>query len=211
MKKGIILLTTLLFIAVLSILVIDNLNKTDKYLKNQNYKLSTTQVLISISDIQKQFTKLVQENKSLIDEQLAEGSVEIPFYLHDIDMKIILSIYDKKNINYIADVSKQIEIKKFLELNGIYDYSVLEEVYKEKTTLVRNNIVSSDKQLDVIMNIFSKRVYSKDILTIQDQFGFSSSARYQLDIEIEYNDIKAEGKYYLNENGKVEYFNVDFI
>ena len=75
-KKGIVLFITLFFIVAFSILIIKNLDDTDKYIQQSEYQSNINQVLISIKNTQEQFSNLLSKHTNKIKDILEEeGSI----------------------------------------------------------------------------------------------------------------------------------------
>ena len=209
MKKGVVLLITLFFISTISLLVLKNLDDTDKFLVEQNYVLNNTQVLISIKNTKDEVSKLLKKYKDEVDKILAEGLIVLPINLEGLNIIISFDIYDRVNINDIKKESSTTVKDLFISYN-ISNYNDFESIYKEKLSK-SNQKVQTNKQLDDIISTFIKKVENKKIEEIRDYLGFIDAENlYELNISSSYLTTKAEAVYLLNKEGKVQYFDISF-
>ncbi len=212
MKKGVVLLITLFFIAAISILVLKNLDDTDTFLEKQNYKLNNTQVLIAIKNMQKELSLLLQKNKNTIDKVLENDSLNITtsIVLEELIVDFTLSKYEKVDINNLKIEDSKIVQELFWE-NDIFDYDEFESIYKEKTELYDKK-VNTTKQFNDIINSFIFRTENSQVENIiKEKFGFISGENlYEVNINAEYISSNAKAYYILNNSGKVLYFDISF-
>jgi hypothetical protein len=211
MKKGVVLLLTLFFIMAISLLILKNIDDTDVFITKQNYKINNTQVLITIKNTKNEVSKLLKENKDLVDESLEKDFLQnyIPFNIENLNIEFKLSNYDKTDINEIKiDTSQTIE--NIFDDNNIFDYELFKDVYFEKLK-DKERKVETSKQLNDIINTFIIKNNSNNILKIKDKIGFLKSENlYLLDIKVSFNDSKAFAYYILENSGKVQYFDISF-
>ena len=69
MKKSIVLLVSLFFIAAISALIIKNLDDTDSYISEQNSKFSKTQIIFLINNIKDEVSNVIALNNENEDKQ----------------------------------------------------------------------------------------------------------------------------------------------
>ncbi len=212
MKKGVVLLITLFFITAISVIVLKNLDDTDKFLEKQNYILNNTQVLISVKNIKNEVAKLLNENKDDIDDALKDGAITLPINIQDLSITSILEKYVKIDINEMKNKDSKV-VEDFFISNDIFDYALFKSIYNEKIEelIEDNKKVNNSKQLDDIINTFIMKSQKKDILNIKNSLGFLNPDNlYELNIEINFNNAKAQAYYILKNDGKVQYFDISF-
>ncbi|BAK74210.1 MAG: hypothetical protein AB7S49_00325 [Arcobacter sp.] len=219
MKKSIVLLISLLFIAVISLLILKNLQDTDSYLAEQNAKFSKTQIMFYINNAKDEISNIL--SKKLDEDILKEYiGVEYPILVQDAKISIKLEEYDKYNINLLneKDDKKYEYLKDFLQRNEIYDIYTLQAILKE------NDNIKNNKQLDNLFEKFEKESYNIDISKVKDYIGFMDYDKkeitqnekekeilfYELFVNVDYLKQFAKAYYILNKNGGVEYFEFSF-
>lgn len=207
MKKSIVLLVSLFFIAALSILILKNLEDTNSYIDEQNSKFNKAQTIVLIKNLQTQISDIFNKNQDKIDSIIETQLYEyFPIQIEKINMFFKLLPYERININKLIseDKKEKEEIKKFFENNDIYNTEVLE-------TLLKNKIINSNKQVDDIINIFIKETYDNKILDVRSEIGFLSDEKlYELFIKIDYIKEFVKAYYILNNKGEVKYFELSF-
>ncbi len=224
MKKGIVLLISLFFIATISILVLKNLDDTDKILEQKNYKLDFSQALLLTKNIQKEIENAIKNNKDNFEELLEEKVFESlpPFNFQGISVAFSLDENAKENINELSknytqgnqdskdDLEKDIyNLRDYLEVNNVYNYPVLQELYEIKVH--EDNEVKSSKQVDDIINNFIIRTYSNKINDLKDNIGFTESYQdYILRVKISMEKGFLKSYYLLDKEGQVKYFEISF-
>lgn len=207
MKKSIVLLVSLFFIAALSILILKNLEDTNSYIDEQNSKFNKAQTIVLIKNLQTQISDIFNKNQDKIDSIIETQLYEyFPIQIEKINMFFKILPYERININKLTseDKKEKEEIKKFFENNDIYNTEVLE-------TLLKNKIINSNKQVDDIINIFIKETYDNKILDVRSEIGFLSDEKlYELFIKIDYIKEFVKAYYILNNKGEVKYFELSF-
>lgn len=207
MKKSIVLLVSLFFIAALSILILKNLEDTNSYIDEQNSKFNKAQTIVLIKNLQTQISDIFNKNQDKIDSIIETQLYEyFPIQIEKINMFFKILPYERININKLTseDKKEKEEIKKFFENNDIYNTEVLE-------TLLKNKIINSNKQVDDIINIFIRETYDNKILDVRSEIGFLSDEKlYELFIKIDYIKEFVKAYYILNNKGEVKYFELSF-
>ena len=228
MKKSIVLLISLFFIAAVSLLIMKNLEDTDLYLSEQNSKFSKTQIMFLLDNtkdeivtVLKQISEQYNDDKTKQREVLKDYvGVNFPIFMEDARIIMRLEEYDKYNINLLkeTDVEKYKYFKGFLAQENIYDFERLQDIYAE------NNKVENSKQLDFILEKFQKESYNTDISKIKDYIGFQEYDKkeitqndkekeikfYELFVEVEYLKQLVKAYYILDKSGGVKYFEFSF-
>ena len=231
MKKSIVLLISLFFIAAVSLLIMKNLEDTDLYLSEQNSKFSKTQIMFLLDNTREEIKGILASIVKDVDEDKQREvlkdyvGVNFPILMEDARIIMRLEEYDKYNINLLkeskdknADEEKYKYFKDFLSRENIYDFERLQDIYSE------NNQVKNSKQLDFILEKFEKESYNSDISKIKDYIGFQEYDKkeitqsdkekeikfYELFVEVEYLKQFAKAYYILDKSGGVKYFEYSF-
>ena len=205
MKKSIVLLVSLLFITAISALILKNLDDTNEYISEQNYKLNKAQLLMMVKNAQTEASKFIKKYPD--DLPPLEG---IPFSIKDIDLQLSLVEYDKYDLNLLKekDKKKYEHIQEFFWDNSVDGFENLQYLLKGAPKL------QNSKQVDDIITTFIEQTYSDSILKIKDRLGFLSSSNegklYELKIKVMYLKEILKGYYILDKEGKVKYFELSF-
>lgn len=218
MKKGVVLFISLLFIAAISLLILKNLEDTDSYISEQNSKFTKTQMMMYLNNAKDEISKALSKNQN--NKIKSYLNIDYPIILQDAEITIRLQEYDKYNINLLRSDDKKayIYIQSFLENNDIYDIETFKYIIKDSKEIKTN------KQLDELINNFSKQTYKNQILRVKDYLGFMDYDKkginvkresdeklfYELFVKVEYLKQFAKAYYILNKNGGVEYFELSF-
>lgn len=211
MKKGIVLLTTIFFITAISILILKNLDDTQKYVDNSNHIFNNSQIMISIVDLKNEVVKLLIKNKDILDESIETGVFKesISFDINNIKIDFDLKKYEKSNVNEIKNKESKI-IEELFQRNDIYSYPLFEIIYYEKLQ-DKNKKVESHKQLNDIINTFYERTYNKNVFKLNEILGIINPVDvYELNILVEFNSKNVEAQYLLKSDGKVMNFEISF-
>lgn len=219
MKKSIVLLISILFIAALSLLILRNLSDTDDYVSLQNAKFTKIQILYFINNSKNEVSTLLAKN---LDRDILKEytGFEYPLVFQDAKISIKLEEYDKYNINLIKekDEKKYENLKDFLQRNDIYD------IYTLQNILVEFENIKNSKQLDALLEKFENESYNVDTKNIKDYIGFmdydkkefiqddkdKSIEFYELFIKVSYLKEFAKAYYVLDKSGGVKYFEYSF-
>ena len=231
MKKSIVLLISLFFIAAVSLLIMKNLEDTDLYLSEQNSKFSKTQIMFLLDNTREEIKGILASIVKDVDEDKQREvlkyyvGVNFPILMEDARIIMRLEEYDKYNINLLkesknkkTDEEKYKYFKDFLARENIYDFERLQDIYSE------NNQVKNSKQLDFILEKFEKESYNSDISKVRDYIGFQEYDKkeitqsdkekeikfYELFVEVEYLKQFAKAYYILDKSGGVKYFEYSF-
>ena len=231
MKKSIVLLISLFFIAAVSLLIMKNLEDTDLYLSEQNSKFSKTQIMFLLDNTREQIEGILTSVVKDVDENKQREvlkdyvGVNFPILMEDARIIMRLEEYDKYNINLLkesknkkTDEEKYKYFKDFLARENIYDFERLQDIYSE------NNQVKNSKQLDFILEKFEKESYNSDISKVRDYIGFQEYDKkeitqsdkekeikfYELFVQVEYLKQFAKAYYILTKSGEVKYFEFSF-
>lgn len=218
MKKSIVLLISLFFIAAVSLLILKNLEDTDSYINEQNSKFDKTQILFLINNTKDEVSNILSQNQG--NDISSYLDVDYPIVVKDAKIIVTLKEYDKYNINLLKskDEKDYESMKKFFEDNSVYDIETLIYLMKDKQDI--NNY----KQLNELLLNTENESYDKRILDLKDYLGFIKFDKkgtnikngkkeilfYELFVKVEYLKQFVKAYYILNKNGGVEYFELSF-
>ena len=219
MKKSIVLLVSLFFISALSILILKNLEDTNSYIKEENYKFNKIQMIVLINNLQSEISKIFLENTNSLDEYLSKNTeMTFPLKIKDSDLIFIIKQYEKVDINLLS--KKETEDKSIINLFNEYNisgYDTLENIYKteENKYYTENEVlIKNSKQLNDIIDKVIKETYNNEILKIKSDLGFisteSDQSLYEIYIKIKHFDEFSKAYYILDKKGKVIYFESSF-
>ena len=228
MKRSIVLLISLFFIAAVSLLIMKNLEDTDLYLSEQNSKFSKTQIMFLLDNTREQIEsklKTIGGNTELSEDKQREVlkdyvGVNFPILIEDARIVMRLEENDKCDINLLKNDKNEENFKKFLSDKNIYiDITKLKEIYDNRT-------IDNSKKFDSILEKFEKESYKSDIIKIKDYISFYSDSNkeqcltknnkektinlYELFVEVEYLKQFAKAYYILDKSGGVKYFEYSF-
>lgn len=204
MKKSVVLFISLLFIATLSVLIIENLNDTNKFLSKSHDKFNKVQAISLMENLQKEISKKITENKENIKEIIDEGltsNAVLP--IKDFNMIFSLTNYDKLNVNDLINTDKNIS-KNTSDI--LYSYEIYNVDYLK--SLLKENNIESMKQLDFIIEQYAKQNDDEKIYEVKNLLGFLQNQNlYELKVNFDDNaGTKMNSYYVLDDKGEVKYF-----
>ncbi|QKF68006.1 hypothetical protein AVENP_2502 [Arcobacter venerupis] len=218
MKKSIVLLISLFFIAAVSLLIIQNLKDTDSYINEQNSKFTKTQIMFLLNNAKDEVSKILSKNQE--NDISSYLDIDYPIVVKDAKIIVKLKEYDKYNINLLKskDEKDYESIKKFFEDNSVYDIETFRYLMKDKQD------IKNYKQLDDLLVTVTKESSDKRILDLKNYLGFIKFDKkdtdtndekkeilfYELFVKVDYIKQFAKAYYILNKNGGVEYFELSF-
>lgn len=204
MKKSVVLFISLLFIATLSVLIIENLNDTNKFLSKSHDKFNKVQAISLMENLQKEISKKIIENKENIKEIIDEGltsNAVLP--IKDFNMIFSLTNYDKLNVNDLINTDKNIS-KNTSDI--LYSYEIYNVDYLK--SLLKENNIESMKQLDFIIEQYAKQNDDEKIYEVKNLLGFLQNQNLY-ELKVNFNDntgTKMNSYYVLDDKGEVKYF-----
>ncbi|WP_108064280.1 hypothetical protein [Poseidonibacter lekithochrous] len=206
MKKSIVLLVSLLFITAISALIFQNLNDTESYISEQNYKINKIQLLSISENMQREASSAIKQyGNDLKDFD------DTPLNIEGIDILFKLNKYDRANVNDLALSSEKYKkVENIFLDNNIGDFDTFRYYFKGST---KTDLVKNSKQLDAIINRFVKDTYNNKILDFQDKLGFYTDAEktlYELKLKIKNLKDFVSAYYILDDKGEVKYFELSF-
>ncbi len=206
MKKSIVLLVSLLFITAISALIFQNLNDTESYISEQNYKINKIQLLSISKNMQREASSAIKQyGNDLKDFD------DTPLNIEGIDILFKLNKYDRANVNDLALSSEKYKkVENIFLDNNIGDFDTFRYYFKDAKNEPQ---VKNSKQLDAIINRFVKDTYNNKILDFQDKLGFYADAEktlYELKLKIKNLKDFISAYYILDDKGEVKYFELSF-
>lgn len=206
MKKSIVLLVSLLFITAISALIFQNLNDTESYISEQNYKINKIQLLSISENMQREASSAIKQyGNDLKDFD------DTPLNIEGIDILFKLNKYDRANVNDLALSSEKYKkVENIFLDNNIGDFDTFRYYFKDAKNEPQ---VKNSKQLDAIINRFVKDTYNNKILDFQDKLGFYADAEktlYELKLKIKNLKDFISAYYILDDKGEVKYFELSF-
>lgn len=206
MKKSIVLLVSLLFITAISALIFQNLNDTESYISEQNYKINKIQLLSISENMQREASSAIKQyGNDLKDFD------DTPLNIEGIDILFKLNKYDRANVNDLALSSEKYKkVENIFLDNNIGDFDTFRYYFKDTKNEPQ---VKNSKQLDAIINRFVKDTYNNKILDFQDKLGFYADAEktlYELKLKIKNLKDFISAYYILDDKGEVKYFELSF-
>ena len=220
MKKAVVLFISLLFISVLSILILKNLNDTDNYIKEQNSNFNKIQMIVLMNNLQTQISKIFLANQEMIENFLLQNeTVTFPLQIKNSEIIFTINKYDRANIN-LLNKNDNDEINELLTIFNEYNipyYDSLKDIYLREKLLYKSDedsFIKNNKQIKYIINKVIKETYSDEILKIKDKIGFltnsSNGNLYEIYVKIKHYDNLSKAYYILNKEGEVKYFESSF-
>ena len=187
MRKSIVLLITLFFIATISILILKNLKDTDDFLNELALDNSLSQVQITIDNIQKEIPKYFYKNKDNIDIIL-ENSSAVPLNYGNVELLLNIIEYEPKKFNINKLTTEDTSSYKFINnIISVYDFVQLVNKHKPYT---------SQEQIVQTIDEYIELTRDKDILNIKNDFTYFTIKNGARLIECNYNlkvnDITSE-------------------
>jgi DNA polymerase III delta prime subunit len=191
-KRGVVLLITILFIAAMSVLVLQNLDDSEEFIKNIDIPTSLKQTQISIENINEELSSLLNKNKDNIDDILDQIPELIPVQFEDSFISIEISRYLTDDLYNLNDVNLSQNLNEDFNLHVNDTYSFF-NILNEKKKLLMKNEITSNRQIDEVINEYISLSDDNKILTIKDKFTYLSfdqnasqiyvSCRYDLNIQ----------------------------
>ncbi len=197
-KKGVVLLITLFFITAISVLILKNLDDSEKFIDEVSQDVSLTQINITNKNVQDEVIKLVNKYHDNIDELLEISSLGIPFDYGDIKLFIKIEDYEFKDCN-LNDVSNTEQLyskcSTFTTENILYSYEFIEQLKKYKP----KDGFKNQKQIEFFLDKYKLSTKDEKIDEVRENLEFlkmpdseTTSIRYlKCSFNIDIDNIKA--------------------
>ena len=188
MKKSIVLLISLLFISAISLLILDNLKDSEKYIAISQNNSNLTQTNISILNLNTELKKLLNKiNKNDLNEVFDKLQFIPPF-----GNVVISNIkFNQYNLEKQYDIQKN--YNSTLDINIIENVSYRYDLYK----LGKNKVILNNIQVDNIIDEYINLTSDNKILNIKDKFTFklkdynSSKTYISYNYDLQINNINS--------------------
>jgi len=193
-KKGIVLLITLFFITAISVLLLKNLDDSEKFIKEVSVNNALTQIKLTAKNTQEEILKLTSTYQENIDDILEITSAGIPFSYGDIDLVISLEEYDYKICN-INDLNTTTHIyEKCADMMQYLNYP--NDFIQELKPYIKK--VTTQEQIDFIIERYKTKTRDEKADNLKEYLSFltlpneESSTRYmQCKVNITTNENQA--------------------
>lgn len=198
-KKGIVLLITLFFITAISVVILKNLEDSQKFIPEVSFDNSLTQLNITNKNVQDEVIKLLNDYKAeeeVIDGILEATSLGIPFDYGDIRLTISLNEYNIKscNINNIKSTKSLNEKCENIVENILYQYDFVR-------ILKSYQPISNQNQLEYFLDKYiqetrdDKIKFSKDEFETINQKDLNSSRYIECSYDISISDLNVTSNF----------------
>jgi hypothetical protein len=204
-KKGVVLLVTLFFIMSISVLILKNLDDSNKFIKETTQDVSLVQIKITNQNVQDEVMKLVNNYKDNIDELLAIASSGIPFDYGNVKLFISIEEYIAEDCN-INNIKTDEDLYKYCSeyttdnisypyefINLLKEYKAQKYIFKNKQQveyfLNKYKQITNDEKIDDIRGNF-------EVFNVpQDKDGQSTSRLLKCTYSINTNDANANAQF----------------
>ncbi len=167
-KKGIVLLITLFFISAISVIILKNLDDSQKFIEEVSFDSSIAQVQLTNQNLQDEIINIVSSNKEHIDELIEITSLGIPFNYGDINLSITLEEYFLPNC-YLNDINTT------EQLNEKCDETIVENItyqYDFIETLKQYKPIKNQNQIDYFLYIYKQKTKDEKISLVNENFSY---------------------------------------
>jgi len=166
LKKGIVLLMTLMFITAISALILKNLDDSEQFFKVVDTDISLVQTKLLIDDTNREIMNFFKDNKNNMDTILENIPPSLPLYIID-DIIITINIeeyYPENyiNINDINSTEKSEDFIKYVDFKFRY-FEILKKQLKEYKK------ITNQKQINNILDQYIMATKDDRILEFKDK------------------------------------------
>jgi len=188
MKKSIVLLISLLFISAISLLILDNLKDSEKFISISQNNSNLTQTNITILNLNAELKKLLNN----VDKKYFDEIFEKLQFVSSFGNVVISNIkFYEYNLNDKYDIQKN--------YNSTSDLDIIENInYKyDLYELAKNKSILNNRQVDNIIDEYVRLTSDKKILNIKDKFTFklkdynSSKTYLSYNYDLQINNINS--------------------
>ena len=169
-KKGIALLITLFFISAISLIILKNLDDTNKFMEDVELDTQLTQLKITNNNIKDEVIKLIKKNykdEETLEEILAVTRGGIPFNFANIDLFIKLKKYyfPSCGLNGIKTIEKLTEKCGESLVNKInYPYEFVD--------IVKKYDIKNQNQVEWVLDEYQNTTQDEDFTKVRKEFGY---------------------------------------
>jgi len=198
-KKGIVLLLTLFFISAISVLILQNLDDSESFIKEITYDTQLIQLKITQKNIENELITLINKNKENIIKTLDKGDEIsfLPLSFKNIDVFIGLSEYFDNQCN-LNKIENENDLRILCDDGDVFVSIV------DMSTFLRNlkeySPITSEQQLLYVIEQYEKKSRDDSLRLMRDRFSYlttDENERYlQCDFEIRLVDgITSTGQF----------------
>ena len=173
-KKSIVLLITLFFITTISLIIMKNLEDSNKLIQTSNLDMTLTQLNISNQNIDQEVIKLLKDHSEDIDEILDITSLGVPFEYNGIDTIITINEFIPNQCN-INDINNSQDLENRCDdniLNNIlYKYDFV-RLLKKYRLLNKSKRIETKQQLEFFITKYIQETQDDKIHLITNELNF---------------------------------------
>ena len=207
-KQSVVLLISIMFIALISALIIKNLDDSNRFIKEISNSQALPQTALSIENLNKELLPFLSDNKESIEDiqsffgisQLKYGNVKVNINIQNYQGMYDLILIKNAKTLYYKDLEEQI--------SNEYDFLSILKSHPD---------IKSKKQLDAFIDEYAKKAGDENIKSIKDSFTFfetkidkTDMAIYKITYELDIGGKKTTVKMLYNiDTRKIEDFELN--
>jgi len=180
-KKGVVLLITLLMISAISILTLKNLDDSETFMDEVSLQTELTQIRFTQKNVQDEIISFINKRKEMFDAFTQEEELGVfPFSYGDVQLMVSVTVLGKNeddNIN--CDINNIKNEEDLLTLCGDDIAFSIENRYTFIQVLlqyINETPISTDAELSYVIDQYKKLVDDRSIDTIKNEFQYGLSA-----------------------------------
>jgi hypothetical protein len=179
-KKAVVLLITLFFITSISVLILKNLDDSNKFIEEVSLDTTLTQIKITDKNVKNEIKNLIKKypNGEKLDTVLEIASSGVPLEFENIKLFIKIEEYIPSNLN-LNNISKYEDLNNgnnnLIIDNILYPNIFIEQLqeYKKRYKQTKQTtIFKSQKQIDYFINEYKRKTNDDKIDNIRYEFGY---------------------------------------
>ncbi len=184
-QKGIVLLITLFFISAISVLILKNLDDSEKFIDESSYDTRLTQLKITKENVEVEIKNFINKNQDNIKENFVEP-LTLPFQFGNVNLIIDVSYLGETSCN-INEIKSVVDILKKCGEN--IAYNILDKhIFVENLNKLNNdNNISTKEQLDYFIDEYKMSINDEQIDSIKNDFSFIPKDINATYIKCDYN------------------------
>jgi hypothetical protein len=214
MKKAIILLSSLFFIMMLSVIILDNLTKSNDLLDVHSSEFSNTQALLLVNNLKEEIGKMLLQNKASLELMFDDETLSANLPLAIEGMKIngtLFKLEEAYDINTIFsdDPLKYKRLEAFFVQNSV-DYEGFKYFALQYLQDIDNSVKTFEfkQQLNKAIQSYVKQSGFSEMNTIIEYLWFfdvlkeTSQVKYvlcELDFDVANNKYRSSFLYNIDE------------
>jgi len=207
-KQSVVLLISIMFIALISALIVKNLDDSNRFIKEVSNSQALPQTALSIENLNKELLPFLSDNKEHIEDIQSFFSVS-PLKYGNVKVKINIQTYNGMYDLILIKNAKKLYYKDLEEqISNEYDFLSILKSHPD---------IKSKKQLDAFIDEYAKKTGDEDIKSMKDAFTFfetkideTNMAIYKITYELDVGEQKTTVKMLYNiDKRKIEDFELD--